>query len=108
MMDDLKGIFKTMAAVLGIGFAALLIVVAFAVGLQWMLEPNPEARAAMRIPEVIGQADGCTVYRFVDSGGTHYFTRCGGEVTTTKNYTEYCGKACTRPKQEQITTEGNR
>ena len=106
-MNDIKDIFKTMAAVLAIGFAALLIVVAFVVWMQWMFEPSPEARAAMRVPEIIGQADGCTVYRFVDRG-THYFTRCGGTVTTTKNYNEYCGKACTRPKQEQITTEGNR
>ena len=106
-MNDLKDIFKTMAAVLAIGFAALLVVVALVLVFQRVFEPSPEVRAAMRVPEVIGQADGCTVYRFVDKG-THYFTRCGGTVTTTKNYNEYCGKACTRPRQEVITTEGNK
>lgn len=106
-MDDIKEILKSMGVVLAVGLIGLLIVVAFVVWLQWMFAPSPEARAAMRVPEVIGQADGCTVYRFVDRG-THYFTRCGETVTTTKNYNEYCGKACTRPKQEVITTEGNK
>ena len=105
-MNDIKDIFKTMVAVLGLGLVALVLVAAFAVWMQWMFGPTAEEQVAGRVPVAIGQADGCTVYRFVDKG-THYFTRCGGTVTTTKNYNEYCGKACTRPKQEEITTEGN-
>lgn len=106
-MNDLKDIFKTMAAVLAIGFAALLVVVALVLVFQSAFGPTPEEQATGRVPVAIGAADGCTVYRFVDNG-KHYFTRCGETVTTTKNYNEYCGKACTRPRQEQITTEGNK
>jgi hypothetical protein len=50
---------------------------------------------------------GCRVYRFVDSG-THYFTRCGPQVETTRHYTESCGKGCTRARTETIKTEGNK
>lgn len=93
----------------GLGFvgAALLLILAGFLLFQWGFGPTPEQRAAARVPVAISSADGCTVYRFEDQG-THYFTRCGGTVTTTKNYREYCGKACTRPKQEHITTEGNK
>jgi len=28
-------------------------------------------------------------------------------VTTTKNYTENCGKGCSRSRTENMTTEGN-
>ena len=87
--------------------AALLIILAGILTMQWMFEPSPEARAAARVPVAIGSAEGCTVYRFEDRG-THYFTRCGEQVTTTKNYTESCGKACSRRRTEEITTEGNK
>lgn len=36
--------------------------------------------------------EGCTVYRFYDGGGARYFTNCQGST----NWTEHCGKGCTR------------
>ena len=95
--------------VAGLAFTGvvLLFVLAGILLFQWAFGPTPEQRAAARIPVAISSADGCTVYRFEDAG-THYFTRCGGTVTTTKNYTESCGKGCTRNRQEHLTTEGNK
>ena len=96
---------------LGITFLILLIAglaigVGF-MGLQAMFGPSDEQRARDRVPAVVSSADGCTVYKFYDSGSWHYFTKCGGTVTTTKNYTESCGKGCSRPRTESLTTEGN-
>lgn len=34
--------------------------------------------------------EGCTVYRFLDSGGNKYFTNCSG----TTAWSEDCGKGC--------------
>ena len=39
--------------------------------------------------------EGCTVYRFHDSGRNHYFTNC---TSTTTTQTESCGKNCTTQK----------
>jgi hypothetical protein len=36
--------------------------------------------------------EGCTVYRFTDHGKARYFTNCQGST----NWTEGCGKGCTR------------
>jgi hypothetical protein len=36
--------------------------------------------------------EGCTVYRFTDHGNARYFTNCQGST----NWTEGCGKGCTR------------
>ena len=58
-------------------------------------------------PHVIREADGCKVYAF-KSGDWHYFTRCGSTVTTERNWTENCGKACVKHKSETIVTEGNK
>ena len=49
--------------------------------------------------------DGCTVYTFKDSGNWHYFIRCANTTTTEKNWTENCGKNCTRNRQETIITQ---
>jgi len=62
-----------------------------------------ERRHAM---QVVQELDGCKVYRFYDKD-YHYITRCGEKVTTQKNWDEYCGKACTHHRTENITTEGN-
>ena len=84
--------------VIGLGF----------LGLQAMFGPSDEQRARDRVPAVVSSADGCTVYKFYDNSSWHYFTKCGGStVTTTKNYTESCGKNCSRPRTESLTTEGN-
>jgi hypothetical protein len=107
MIDNLKDIAKAT------GMISLFLLIAFgiiATGLlfiQHFAEPSPEYEAAMRDPRLISEADGCKVYRFVDNG-THYFTRCGAQVETIRNYNESCGKACTRHRIETITTEGNK
>lgn len=106
-MSDLMDLVKSM------GFAFLLVVMALAaiavgiIGLQGMFGPSEEQRATDRVPVALSSADGCTVYRFYDKSSWHYFTRCGGSVTTTKNYTESCGKGCSRARTETLTTEGN-
>ena len=56
--------------------------------------------------QIIQELDGCKVYRFWD-GTYHYITKCGSNVTTQKNWDEYCGKACIQHKREEITTENN-
>ena len=97
----------------GMGFALFVVVMALAViavgiiGLESMFGPSEEQRATDRVPVALSSADGCTVYRFYDKSSWHYFTRCGGSVTTTKNYTESCGKGCSRARTETLTTEGN-
>ena len=68
--------------------------------------PSQEQLAKDRSMQVIQEMDGCKVYRFYDSN-YHYVTRCGDKVTTQKNWSEGCGKACTRRRTEDITTEGN-
>lgn len=37
--------------------------------------------------------EGCTVYRFQDGGYYRYYTNCSGST----NWTENCGKNCSRP-----------
>lgn len=101
-------------------FMMLLVVIAAAVfGMysceqsDWYQRDQREhaaAEAREQKPHVIRTSDdGCTVYAWKATGGTyHYFTRCGSTVTTDRNYTESCGKGCTRHKTEQVVTEGNR
>jgi hypothetical protein len=106
-MSDLIDLFKE------IGWALLIILIAglaLFVGVAFLFSvfgPSDEQRAIDRVPAVVSSADGCTVYRFYDNSSWHYFTKCGGTVTTTKNYTENCGKGCTRSRTENMTTEGN-
>lgn len=41
----------------------------------------------LKTPKVFSQTDdGCTVYKFVDNGYNHYFTRCDKNVTTDSQY----------------------
>lgn len=107
VFDALGDILKATGMTLVAMMIAAGIIGVFVLFVAKIAEPSPEHLAAQRIPVAISEADGCTVYRFVD-GGTHYFTRCGDKVTTTKNYTESCGKACTRRRKEELTTEGNK
>jgi len=107
MIDDIKDIFKAIGLGLFVTAVCLLIVLGGVLALQGMFGTSPEHKAAMRVPELLSEADGCKVYRFVDSG-THYFTRCGSHVETVRNYSENCGKACTRNRTETLTTEGNK
>ena len=59
--------------------------------------PTPEQVAAAekrkakieeaKIPTLFSQtSDGCSVYKFVDNGYNHYFTRCGRQVSTDSTY----------------------
>jgi len=107
MIDDIKNIFKATGLAVLIGCFVMLILLLFVGALNSMFAPSSEHKAAMRVPELLSEADGCKVYRFVDSG-THYFTRCGSHVETVRNYSENCGKACTRNRTETLTTEGNK
>ncbi|MEX3935064.1 hypothetical protein AB4Y32_25280 [Paraburkholderia phymatum] len=66
-----------------------------------------EAQAAADArPHVIREADGCKVYAFKSGSDWHYFTRCGSEVSTERNWSERHGKT-TEHKSETIVTEGN-
>ena len=102
-MDALKALGITLLFLL---IGGLVIGLGF-LGLQSVFGPSDEQRAKDRVPAVVSSADGCMVYKFYDSSSWHYFTKCGGTVTTTKNYTESCGKNCSRPRTESLTTEGN-
>jgi hypothetical protein len=105
--DDIIGFGKML------GIAILLLVVASIIVLgmigifQVVFGLNDEEKIELRVPQLLSEADGCRVYKFVDDG-THYFTRCGEQVNTVRHYTESCGKNCTRRRTESIATEGNK
>ena len=106
-MSDLVDLVKSIGfALLAVLFAMGVIAVGF-IGMHRMFGPSEEQRATDRVPVALSSADGCTVYRFYDKSSWHYFTKCGSTVTTTKNYTESCGKGCSRARTETLTTEGN-
>ena len=87
--------------VLGMVFLGLGVVV-----LLELFGPTEEQQAQMHKTQIISEMDGCKIYRFYD-GNYHYVTRCGDKVTTQKNWSEYCGKACTRRRTEELVTEDN-
>ena len=87
--------------VIGMVFLGLGVVV-----LLEVFGPTEEQQAQMHKTQIISEMDGCKVYRFYD-GNYHYVTRCGDKVTTQKNWSEYCGKACTRRRSEELVTEDN-
>jgi hypothetical protein len=99
------------AKILGGAILALVFAVFITLGLIWAFEVvfslSDEKKIELRVPQLLSEADGCRVYKFVDNG-THYFTRCGEQVNTVRHYTESCGKNCTRNRTEEITTEGNK
>jgi hypothetical protein len=107
MNEQIKDLCKVGVASVFLFFGVASIVIGIFLALQAVFEPSPEHKAAMRVPQLMSEADGCKVYRFVDSGA-HYFTRCGTQVETTKHYTESCGKGCTRARTETVITEGNK
>jgi len=73
---------------------------------QSLQRAQEAANKADEQPHVIRSTpDGCKVYAFKASGSWHYFTRCQATTTTERNYTETCGKNCTRNKQEIIVTQ---
>ena len=100
--DELKDILVVTAWV---AFGMLVI----GLGVVFLVEvfgPTDEQLAQMHKTQIISEMDGCKVYRFYD-GNYHYVTRCGDKVTTQKNWSEYCGKACTRRRSEELVTEDN-
>jgi hypothetical protein len=107
MIDDLI----EHLTIIGFVIFAALLALGFVLGFIWALQsvfgPSDEQKAEMRVPQLLSEADGCRVYKFVDDG-THYFTRCGEQVNTERHYTESCGKNCTRNRTESIATEGNK
>ena len=107
MTDNIKVFLEATGFVI----ATLVIAVLIVVGLIWAFEAvfglSDEQKIELRVPQLLSEADGCRVYKFVDNG-THYFTRCGEQVNTVRHYTESCGKACTRNRTEEIITEGNK
>jgi hypothetical protein len=107
MIGDIIDFIKIVSGViLALVFAAL-----FTFGFIWAFEAvfglSDEQKIELRVPQLLSEADGCRVYKFVDDG-THYFTRCGEQVNTVRHYTESCGKGCTRNRTESIATEGNK
>jgi hypothetical protein len=64
-----------------------------------------EAKAkAKEIPREMSKADGCTVYVFERTGREHFFTRCEATTSTETNWTEGCGKGCSKNMTDTITT----
>ena len=107
MTDNIKVFLEATGFVI----AGLVITVLIVVGFIWAFEAvfglSDEQKIELRVPQLLSEADGCRVYKFVDNG-THYFTRCGEQVNTVRHYTESCGKGCIRNRTESITTEGNK
>ena len=104
MKDDLIEIFRGICIVILV--CLLIFCFVFILGLVFGHGQSKEEEARDHAMQVIQEMDGCKVYRFYD-GNYHYITRCGANVITQKNWDEYCGKACTRHRTEDITTEGN-
>ena len=100
-----------LAKAIGIAIISIVVAAIIVIGLigtfQAVFGLSDEQKIELRVPQLLSEADGCRVYRFVDNG-THYFTRCGEQVNTVRHYTESCGKNCTRNRTEEITTEGNK
>ena len=99
------------AKIMGVAIISIVVAAIIVLGLFGLFQAvfglSDEQKIELRVPQLLSEADGCRVYRFVDNG-THYFTRCGEQVNTVRHYTESCGKNCTRNRTEEITTEGNK
>jgi hypothetical protein len=107
MMDNIKILLEATGSTIAVVIIAVLILLGFLFMFQSVFGLSDEQKIELRVPQLLSEADGCRVYRFVDNG-THYFTRCGEQVNTVRHYTESCGKGCTRNRTESITTEGNK
>lgn len=87
---------------------AVLAILALA-ALLTACEKAPASTEATNNPAVpvsrLFNFEGCTVYRFEDSGRMHYYTRCDrGDVSTSTRHTEHCGKGCTQIRYSTNTT----
>ena len=99
------------AKIMGVAIISIVVAAIIVLGLIGLFQAvfglSDEQKIEMRVPQLLSEADGCRVYKFVDNG-THYFTRCGEQVNTVRHYTESCGKGCTRKRTEEIITEVNK
>jgi len=102
----MKDTFIAIAYAIGVVFILGLLIWFFIILLYMGFGPSKEETARDHAMQIVQEIDGCKVYRFYD-GNYHYVTRCGANVVTRKNWNENCGKACTRHRTEDITTEGN-
>ena len=102
MRPTFAEIIYSLGIVIGMGLLIWFVIIL----LYMCFGPSKEDSARDHAMQVVQEIDGCKVYRFYD-GNYHYVTRCGDKVTTQKNWDESCGKACTRHRTEDITTEGN-
>lgn len=50
---------------------------------------------------LLTEADGCKIYRFMDSGRFHYFTRCAANENVSTSSVQSCGKNCTESVEVQ-------
>jgi len=103
MSDFLETVVAMFQAVL-MGLFMVCIAGAF-IALGYWLVHDPVQEAADEVPRVMADVDGCKVYQFKSNGSWHYFTRCEATTVTTRNYTESCGKGCTRSRTEDISME---
>jgi hypothetical protein len=66
--------------------------------MQTLSTNNPELQI-----DVVGKADGCTIYRFRDAGKNHYFVKCI-EGTAQAMSMQSCGKNCQYEDRIQTVT----
>lgn len=55
-------------------------------------------------PRVLSEVDNCTIYVFERQNREHFFTRCEKTTSTETNWTEGCGKGCSRSMRDSIVT----
>lgn len=104
LIEDIGEMLKAIS-VAGVVLLIALGFVGSFIGLGYWLTHDPRQEAADAVPRVMADVDGCKVYQFRANSSWHYFTRCEATTVTTRNYTESCGKACTRNRTEDISTE---
>ena len=78
--------------------AAVLALTAMLTGCYHSAEVETQVGDGFNVQELFTHK-GCTVFRFKDGGRHRYYTNCTGAT----NWTESCGKNCTR--QNGISTQ---
>ena len=91
--------------ILPIGGATLMVIVfgtvigSIILALCSVFGPTPEQKAELDKPRIVSRFEDCEIWIFENK---HYVTRCGNHTVTERNYSESCGKGCTRQKVERI------
>ena len=106
-MRLIEDIWEMIKAVFVAGFLVLIALglLGSFIGLGYWMVHDPVQEAADAVPRVMADVDGCKVYQFRANSSWHYFTRCEATTVTTRNYSETCGKGCTRNRTEDISTD---